>query len=159
VSVRHYIGFDPGKSTGVAEFSGEPPVVVRLETLRGEKALDEYLDELETRELDDLTIIYEAYKAGFSAQGLASEKMIKIHGGKSNQTEQAIGSILRTARRLKAKVVAQDSNILPMAIKHSGVKLGTNHNNSHDKAAYNHVHEYLLRQGLIQPRVIDARRK
>lgn len=158
---KYFIGFDPGVSTGYAEFGGEPPILKDIGILRGFEALDTFLDELEDRRNEfthGLVVVYEKYRAGFSAQGLASKRMIQIHGGKDNKTEQAIGSILRTARKLGATIVSQDASILPAAQLHSGVSLGKNHANSHDKAAYNHVHEYLLRQKLITPRILGDRK-
>lgn len=149
------VAFDPGVNAGIAFFDREGNLL-EMKILRGFKEQDECFDELESLRgsADEFIFLYERYRAGFSQAGLQSKKFSQIHGGKANQTEQSIGSFLRTARRLSARVEHQDSQILVVAQLHSGMKIPSNHDQSHHVAAYNHGYEWLLRKKIIKPRVL-----
>lgn len=148
-----YVAFDPGIATGIAEFD-EKGILQLFDILKGDKKLDEYLDKLESEHTVDV-VIYEEYRVGHSHSQLLTDKYSTIHGGKSVPTEQAIGNILRTARRLNAKIVKQQPRILSVAQLWSGVKIPTNHDKSHGIVALNHGIYYLTQQKIIKPRVLE----
>lgn len=149
-----YIAFDPGVATGIAAWDKNIKLV-KLNILRGFEALYKFLDEIEAQNPKPDVIIYEKYRVGHSYDKLVSGGTLsRIHGGKTVPTEQAIGNILRTANKIKARVISQEQSILAVAQLHSGIKLSKNHANSHHQSAYNHGYEWLLRQGLIKPRVL-----
>lgn len=156
-SYSKYVAFDPGINTGVACFSatGNP---VFLETLRGHGKLWEFLDRLELQQPKPTTIIYERYRVGYGPNNYHQAKYAKIHAGQTVPTEQAIGAILRTARKVGCAVIPQEPSILPMALLHAGIKKPKWHLPDHE-SAFAHGHEYLLRQGIIKPRVLNEIRK
>src|ERR1043165_2424471 len=137
-----YVAFDPGINTGVACFSGDGTPLF-LETLRGHEKLWKFLDALEVQKPAPTAIIYERYRLAYSHDNYHQAKYAKIRAGQSVPTEQAIGSILRTARKLSCKVVPQESSILPMALLHAGIKKPQGHLPDH-QSAFAHGHEYLL---------------
>jgi hypothetical protein len=65
---------------------------------------------------------------------------------------QAIGALKAYAKRVKAKFVLQDPQVLVIAALHSGEKRPSNHSKSHDVDAYNHGYYYFETKGLLQPK-------
>lgn len=138
-----YLAFDPGVSTGWAGFdkSGE---VISKGICRGLDALDDFLYEYADRPPE--VVIYESYRIfGHKA---------KAHIGSQVETAQAIGKITTYARRWKSKVIPQPSSILTIAQLWSGVKLPSNHDRSHDIAAYNHGVYYLQSNHIRKSRLL-----
>lgn len=154
----YYVAFDPGKATGVAAFNQQGEIL-DTKILKNETDLDNYLDTLEDRKTVKV-IIYEKYRVGFSyGQLTTNAKYGRTHGGKSVPAEQAIGSILRTARKLKTEIVSQEPAILPVAAKWSGIPLPKNHDQSHHISALNHGIYYLTNKGILKPRVLNNYQK
>ena len=150
----YYVAFDPGKDTGVAAFTKEGVLTPDFKILRGFDKLYAYLDGLE-KEKEAKVFIVERYRVAFSRHNLMSGKYSKIHGGQPVLAEQAIGVVKRTAWKIGAEVVFQEPAILINAQKWSGMRIPTNHSNSHNVAAYNHGIFYLVSNNIIKPRVLD----
>jgi hypothetical protein len=136
-----YLVFDPGLSTGWAAFDEKGDVQAKG-ILRG---LDELISFLSDREDYPDVVIYEGYTVfGHKA---------KAHIGSKVETVQAIGMIKVYASRWKAEIVEQPSSILSIAQLWSGVRLPSNHDKSHDIAAYNHGVYYLQKSGIRKSRL------
>lgn len=150
-----YLAFDPGYRTGVAGWDDEyRPVLFRI--LKGFDALCDFLDGIELQRPGPKVIIYERYRVAYSSDNYHDERYAKIHAGKQVVAEQAIGAIFRTARKVKAELVAQEPSILEMALLHAGLKKPPKGRHlPDDQSAYAHGNEYLLKQGLITPRVLN----
>lgn len=140
-----YLAFDPGVSTGWAAFDSAGEVSAKG-ILRG---LDELMDFLEDCTRPE-TVIYESYRVfGHKA---------KAHIGSKMETVQAIGVIKARTSRWKCILVEQPSSILPIATKWAGVKLPSNHDKSHDIAAYLHGVYYLQKEGIRESRLVKELR-
>ncbi len=148
-----YVAFDPGINTGVAGWD-EDALIKFFKICKGMEALDKFLDELEVQQPPPTHFIYERYRVAYSRANYNQAKYAAIHGGKSVVAEQAIGSILRTARKLKVSVTPQEPSILSVALLHAGIPKPKGHLRD-DLSAYVHGNEYLLRQKLITPRVLE----
>lgn len=147
MTTANYLAFDPGVSTGWASFD-ESGQVTAKGILRGLDALIEFLAE---RERIPTVVICESYRVfGHKA---------KAHIGSRLETSQAEGMIKAYAARWKAEFVSQPSSILSIAQLWSGVKLPSNHDKSHDIAAYNHGVYYLQKNGIRQSRIITEGEK
>jgi len=142
-----YLAFDPGISTGWASFdtTGEGR---SKGILRG---LDELMDWLSDRpaEVIPAVVICEDYRVfGHKA---------KAHTGSRVETVQAIGMIKVYAKKWGAELVLQPSSILTIAQLWSGARLPSNHDKSHDIAAYNHGVYYLQKCGIRKSRLITGK--
>lgn len=138
---NNYLCFDPGISTGWARFDNEGQITEKG-ILRGLDALADFLEETEI----PTHIICESYRV-FKHKATA-------HIGSKVETAQAIGMIKAKARLWKAEYIEQPSSILTIAQMWSGVKLPSNHDKSHDIAAYNHGVYYLQKNGIRKSRLI-----
>lgn len=130
----YLLGIDPGLSTGWAFL------------IKGVLA-----DFGTTRTIDDLTDWLEDY---FSERPLPDRIVMEKYrifkhlalqqSGSKMEVTQAEGVVLSFARRKRIEVVEQFSDILPTAVKWSGVSLNKNHKYSHHEAAYNHAYYWLV---------------
>jgi hypothetical protein len=136
-----YLAFDPGVSTGVCRFdkTGDE---TELKILRSLDELADYLEECEPASV----VIYESYRI--------FGKKTQAHIGSDVPSAQAIGMIAAKARKWNAKIVNQPSNILTIAQLWTGVKIPSNHKESHDIAAFLHGAYYLTQQGIRPQRVL-----
>lgn len=104
---------------------------------------DQLLDKLE--ELQNITtIVCEDYR-------LRQGKQMAQTGSRFVAV-QIIGALKSYAKRVKAKFVLQDAQVLAIAALHSGVKRPSNHSKSHDVDAYNHGYYYFETKGLLSPK-------
>jgi hypothetical protein len=138
---HHLIVFDPGKATGWCLF--QDGVVKDWGICRSLTAFDQFLiDYVPTYGTPD-KILYEHFIVfGNKAQKQTGSKM---------EAPQAIGKIKFWAKMLRIEPLPpQMSNILPLAVKWSGVQLGA-HTNSHNKAALNHGVYWLVKNDMMIP--------
>lgn len=140
-----YVSIDPGKgrkdTIGTCTWDLQGVVLdMRQLTL---PELDEFLDLLPP--VGVLKLIIEEY--------IVNPRV--PHGGSKVETARVIGQLAYWARKHQVEVQMQPSTVLPVAQKHSGVKIPKDHSVSHQISAYLHGYEYLLRQGIIRPRVLD----
>lgn len=132
------ISIDPGETTGIAYWS-DTGELLRKEMLD----FDQLLDKLE--ELQNVTaIVCEDYR-------LRQGKQMAQTGSRFVAV-QIIGALKAYAKRVKAKFVLQDAQVLTIAALHSGVKRPSNHSKSHDVDAYNHGYYYFETKGLLAPK-------
>jgi len=104
---------------------------------------DQLIDKLE--ELQNITaVVCEDYR-------LRQGKQMAQTGSRFVAV-QIIGALKAYAKRVKAKFVLQDAQVLTIAALHSGVKRPSNHAKSHDIDAYNHGYYYFETKGLLQPK-------
>lgn len=71
--------------------------------------------------------------------------------GSKFEVTQVIGLVESWARRNKAEVVKQNSDILSVAVKWSKMPMPKNHSQSHHVSAYNHGFYYLVKNDMRLP--------
>lgn len=138
------MSFDPGKKTGVVTWSAEAKPLMVNEL--NEEELDEFLDMIESHPDSPIMFIYEIY--------VVYGGMAIHHIGKEVLTEQVIGSIRRTARRIKAEIVKVPATNKKIAALWSGTKIPKGHMPDW-MAAYLVGYWKLYNMKLIRPRVLD----
>ena len=132
------ISVDPGETNGIAYWS-DSGELLRREMLD----FDSLLEKLE--ELQNVSVIVcEDYRLRQGRQAAQT--------GSRFVAVQAIGALKAYAKRVKAKFVLQDPQVLVIAALHSGEKRPSNHSKSHDVDAYNHGYYYFETKGLLQPK-------
>lgn len=144
-----YVAFDPGVTTGVACWNetcndrmGTPVFVANLDRNELSEFLFVRLPGKHTQ-----VIIYEEYK-------ILPHKA-RAHIGSTVPTIEVIGAIKEAAKLCKVtKIIAQSPSILSGAQAWSGLRLSSNHADTHWESAYNHGYHWLLKQGLIKARVL-----
>jgi hypothetical protein len=131
--VMYLVSFDPGETTGVAEFNEEGDL--RKAGQFRFKELVDYCENLSNVEY----IVCEDFR-------IRRSKATKFVGNRM-ETIQAIGVIRAAAQRLEAEFILQDSSILPIAQKWTQVPLPKDHSASHWISAFNHGAYWLIRRG------------
>lgn len=132
------ISVDPGDTTGIAYWS-DSGELLRKEMLD----FDHLIDKLE--ELQNVTaIVCEDYRLRQGKQ--------MVQTGSRFEAVQVIGALRAYAKKVKAKFILQQPNVLTIAALHSGVKRPSNHAKSHDIDAYNHGYYYFETKGMLQPK-------
>lgn len=125
---KHLLVFDPGKSTGWANF-----MEGKLKDYGIVRGLDEFNDFLREYVIQYGTpdvILYETFH-------LFPNKAQR-QAGSDMPASQIIGKIELWASLIGAKIEKQNSSILTIAQMWSKVKVPTNHNESHGIVALNH---------------------
>jgi hypothetical protein len=142
------IAFDPGKTTGVCEFTRQGKAIDYHQLSLDE--LDEYV--IEKRKVQTIgVIVYEIYRPYPGTEA--------IHMLKENPTEQAIGAILLLARRTNATIVKQMAGDKDTGAKWSGQKAPKNHKYSHQVHAFNHGIFYLVKKKVIRPSILKKQKE
>lgn len=132
------ISVDPGDTNGISYWSDKGDFVEK-EML----TFEQLVDRLET--LDNVTVIVcEDYRLRQGKQ--------MVQTGSRFSAVQSIGALKAYAKRVGAKFVLQQPNVLTVAALHSGVKRPSNHKESHDIDAYNHGYYYFETKGLLSPK-------
>ena len=134
------VAFDPGEMTGYAIFEVHPDrpedtFFVDLGQFHHKDAFEK-ISELVTDET--AVVVVEDYRV--------FHHKAKAHSGSKLITTRVIGSMEYRTQQVKARMVQQPSNILPIAQKWSGITLGGNHAQSHQFSAVNHGFFYLVKQ-------------
>jgi hypothetical protein len=134
-----YIGFDPGPTTGIARVNNRGQII-DMEMIR----LDDLPLHLETiPTVAVLKVVMEKYKQlPFKWKALAARKTNK------GEVLQAEGIVKSWCRRNHLQLVEQPATVLPIASKHTGIKLPSDHTQSHGHAALLHVKEWMIINGL-----------
>lgn len=134
-----YIGFDPGPITGIARVNNRGQVI-DLAMI----PLDELPDHLENiPTVAILQAVMEKYRQ--LPKRLAAMAARKTSKGEVMQSE---GIIKSWCKRNKIPLAEQPATILPIAMKHTGIKLPSDHSISHGHAALLHVMEWRIINGL-----------
>lgn len=108
-----------------------------------EEQLDEFLDLVEAWPTAPQYVIYEEYRVYASVN----------HTGSKVLTIQIIGSIKRTARRLKIRAIEVRADVKKIAAMWSGVKIPKGHM-PHWMAAFLVGYWHLHKEGVIPARVL-----
>jgi hypothetical protein len=138
-------GSDSGRTIGVVAWD-ESGLPLKMEQYNKDE-LNEFLFNLQEVKDTLKVIIYEGYRV-FSHK-------LEVHRNQKMKTSECIGRIQFAAKILGVPVVEQPSKILSTAEKWSGVKLPSNHAQSHQVSAYLHGYFYLHRRNVIQARVLQ----
>lgn len=137
------LAFDPGDITGIAVFTstGELKGMYQV-PLEGEKGLIAWLHDY----------------AGLVSMCIVEEfvlytKKARQQGGSRMKASQAIGAIKTFAHGKGADVVEQRSDIKPMALGWSQIKMPTVHSQTHQFDAYLHGYYWLVKNGIIKTKL------
>lgn len=138
------IGFDPGYTTGVAEFYCDNKLA--FPTGQYQWKYPDLLSELDNLgdhlvATDKIIVVIEDFK-------LLPHKAQRLAGTGFEQTIEAIGAIKSFAHQHKAEVVMQSPRIKPIAQQWTQVKPVGAHKNSHWVDAYNHAKYYMIKNNL-----------
>lgn len=133
-----YLAFDPGETTGLAEFDHYGELVFK-DQLRFNDLVDY------CRDYDK--VLHAVIVEDFKILGPKAKSFI----GNRMETIQAIGVIRAMALQRNCEYVLQDRGIKGIAVKLTGLKPVGPHSQSHWIDAYNHGCYYLIRQGIRKP--------
>lgn len=134
-----YLAFDPGVSTGYAEYNDNGEIT-RLGILRSLEELEEYLA---TTELRPRVVICEDYI-------IHSPRQLAAHKGSKVQTTRAIGMVRMMCRVWGSKFVLQSPRILSIGFTWAKVRRPRDsaHRDTHDQFAHAHGTYYLVKNGI-----------
>jgi hypothetical protein len=142
----YYLAVDPGKGSrrtiGVFAWSEKPEPVHKGQYTK--EQYDAYRDNLEKLGRLPELIILESYTV------LSAKKNM----GSKMETAQLIGVTKEFARRHRIPVVEQPSSILPTAHLWAGIPKPKGHLPDW-QSAYLHGYYYLVRHGIMPPRVLE----
>lgn len=134
------LAFDPGDTTGVCEFN-ERGQVLRLFQL----SFDDLLKFLNDYPGPVMQVVCEDF--------ILFRKKARQQSGSKMKASQAIGMIKAFALRKEAPLAMQGSDIKPMAMKFSQIKMPSNHSESHQYDAFLHGYYWLVKNGMIKTRL------
>ncbi len=135
----YMVSWDPGESTGWCSWH-ENGALLATGTERSREDLYKLLDAF--ADAPPRIFVIEDWK-------LFKHKAVQ-QSGSSQETVRVIGVLEEWARQRDVEVVKQPSAILATAQLQSGVRLSTNHRNSHWQSAYNHGFYYLVQKGVLK---------
>ena len=133
------ISVDPGESTGIAFWEDDGTLISRTTY-----DMDQLLEFTTIDDRSIKVIVCEDYRLRQGKQ--------MVQTGSRFVAVQVIGALKSLAKRVGAKFVLQQANVLTVAALHSGVKRPSNHAISHDIDAYNHGYYYFETKGLLHPK-------
>lgn len=136
----YLVSFDPGESTGVAEWDERGNCTKLVEIPHTE--IGAYLQELETRAPKH--IVFEGWNLWKD----------RNKTGDKQRTVRVIGVIEETARRLGLVPTEQKQSAKDSALPWAGIKKQKGHM-PNSRSAYLHGYYWLYNQGKIRPRVLD----
>lgn len=133
------IAFDPGETTGVAEFNsvGECLALHQLK-------INDLLDYLADMPYKPHIVVIEEYR--IFAHKAASHSQSKV------PTIQVVGMIKSYAHRWAAKCVEQPVQAKVLGYKLSNTKQAANHKNSHQLDAFVHGYYWLVKHKIVIPK-------
>lgn len=141
-----YASFDPGVTTGVVLWDAKG-VSLRVYQFK-QKELSQFLNEDPALKTVEIFII-EEYRV-YSHKALA-------HIGSKLETVQIIGQLKGYAGSKGIEVVEQSARILKIAQMWSGLKIPSDHKQSHWPSAYNHGFYYLRKRGIIKSKLLESK--
>ena len=147
-----YLAYDPGYTTGFVKFTNDGEAA-DWEQFTLEEAPDHFERMRVLHEEDPiLAVIYEKY--------ILWKRKALQQSGSNLPASQVVGMIKQLASFAGVEPVGQDSNILGTAQKIVGMKMPSNHAQSHWVSAYLHGGMWLINQGIRKTaleREIDAK--
>jgi len=142
-----YLAFDPGNTTGWAEFDphGEISDFGQLEN--GVEGVTEFVMAYDK---PIHTVVIESYMVR------PDDHSVKANVGSKLETVQVIGVLRGWAYSRKAEIVMQQPQIKKIAEKFSGYEPKGSHKNSHYVDAINHGVYFLVKKGLRKPKGMEG---
>lgn len=134
------LAFDPGDTTGVAEFTSDGKLMAMLQM-----NMDELINYLNKFNKTVDTVVVEDF--------VLFAKRAQKQAGSRMKASQAIGLIRGFAARHEAKLVIQQANIKPIALKQTGIRLPSQHSKTHQYDAYLHGAYYLIGKGIMKTKL------
>jgi len=142
-----YLAFDPGNTTGWAEFDAHGKIVDHGQIENGVEGLTEFLFSYDK---PVQTVIYESYMVR------PDDHSVKANVGSKLETVQAIGIIRGWAYTRKAELAPQQPQIKKIAELQAGFKVKGDHKNSHWQDAVLHGVYYLVKNGKRKPKGLEG---
>jgi hypothetical protein len=130
-------GFDPGNTTGIALVDGEE--ILEMLMLPFDDCL-EWILQYDWSNVS--TIVCEDFRLFRNK----AQKQV----GSDFQSVQIIGALKIISKKYEIPLIMQMSSILSIAERQVGLKMPTNHDQSHDVSALLHVRYYQIRQGIYK---------
>lgn len=145
---KFYIGFDPGKTTGVSIIDLEPGGVPITQDMRQVKIEDmpALFDELDKLIPDNEHIVGIIYERFITYRQYAQRQV-----GSKQEAAQVIGMVKMWAAKRKKPTVEQGADILNIAYRWTGIPKQGDHSKSHAWDAYHHIMYYLIKNKLAKP--------
>lgn len=149
MAVVQYIGIDPGYTTGwsvVEVDTDKKQIISDTGSMFKMETVDDLLNML-VQSGKKITLVCEDFTLFFHKA--------RAQAGSNMPASQVIGIVRSAVRRSngRLKLVMQSSKDNKIRAQHSGRQIPSNHDKSHDIAAYNHVFEYLLVNDIIKSRM------
>ena len=132
-----FIAIDPGETIGYCRFFEDGAIDL------------EYYDQCRFMDLEQILLL------SLPLQRIIYEDYIirRDHQGSRAETIQCIGLIRAFAQRNNIETSRQPSSILNIATKWTGVKIPSNHAESHKISAFLHGAYYLINQDLMKTKL------
>lgn len=143
------LALDPGLATGYSFFREGKPA--ELGDVRGMAEFDDWLIGLIDKYGKPDVIVVE----DFRLWSWKAQKQAKHQSSSKMPASKVIGKLELWARMHKIPVVMQKPADKDMGVKWSGVKIPTNHDQSHHIVAFNHGIFYLVMNQMMAPLGMD----
>lgn len=140
----YYMAFDPGKVTGFATFTQNGTPVEMGHIPDWSEGVMKFLGMPVFANEPVKVVICEAYQIRGRAQTVDSNAI---------RTRAVISVIKNFAALQGARLVMQQSSILPIAAKFSGMEMPKDHSLSHQISAFNHGWYRLTEDKVVVPRI------
>ena len=142
-----YLAFDPGETTGYAEFDAHGNIADFGQLQKGIEGVTEFIMAYD-KPLH--TVIVESYMVR------PDDHSVKANVGSKLETVQVIGCIRGWAYSKKAEIVMQQPQVKKIGELNSGYKPTGSHSNSHYVDAINHGVYFLVKKGIRKPRGLEG---
>ena len=144
----YYLAFDPGNTTGYAEFDVHGEISDFGQINNGVEGITDFVMQYDK---PIHTVIIESYMV------LPDDHSVKANVGSKLETVQVIGVLRGWAYSKKAKIVMQQPQIKKIAELQAGFKVKGKHENTHWQDAVLHGVYYLVKNKIRKPKGLEGK--